>query len=255
MKFIVFLSFLFLSAHHGLLSSAHAEDSTVITYPVEKNRSNIDVVTTVKTIGEVAAIFSPLVVDQGTPFAWDFDWEKPWIGAGSKKYQGTFSIMLWGGFVRADLMTIKALQFTVCHEFGHFLGGAPFQLFDDPSQNWSSTEGQADWWAATVCLPALYRSQGQTEIEVRKSILQAGLEFAQFLQFHFHETTIPVSLEAKAQERPQKTLMLSYPSLQCRLDTIRIGGTCATLVQQNEEIESCERPRCWYVPTSAARIP
>lgn len=255
-QFILFMAITIASftkaVHFSFLSSAKASDSSVVEFPIEKNNSNIDLLTTVKTMNEISVFFAPLVRAKGTPFAWDFDWTKPWIGAGSKKNEGVFSIMLWGGYVRADFMTVKALQFTICHEFGHFLGGEPFQYFDNDSDHWSSVEGQADWWAATVCLPTLYRSQGQTELQVRNSIHQAGLDFALFAQFHFHESAVPVSLEKRATEKPEITIMLSYPSLQCRLDTVRNGGDCSTLVFQdgNQKVPVCERPRCWYVPTS-----
>lgn len=229
-------------------SLAGSQVAQVISYPPERNVSKIDVSSTILTMTEIAGLYSAAVHAHDTAFAWDFSWEKPWLGAGSKLYEGTFSIMLWGGFVRAEGMTLRGLEFTICHEFGHFLGGEPRQTFPFETESWSSVEGQADWWAASVCLPTLYRLRGLKTSAARDRILKAGLDFARFAQSQYEKDSPSVSLDKAAPERPASTLVLSYPSLQCRLDTIRLGADC--IVSDEDASGQCERPRCWFVPQS-----
>ena len=248
-----------------LSNTATAHASTVIEYREDRAPSGITVQETVAVMSEIAALYQPDVLKNGALFAWDFDWMKPWLGAGSRldvvdskntidSELRTFSIMLWGGFVRSDAMTIRALEFTLCHEFGHFLGGDPHQVFAGNIDDWSSSEGQSDWWAASVCLPRLYRARGLDEIAIRDRVLAAGLDFARFVEFHFDKAVDPATgerwhepaaLERSASETPPQTLKLAYPSTQCRLDTIRLGAECA--LSTGDKTQSCSRPRCWFV--------
>ena len=238
-----------------LSNTATSNASTVIEYPMERNASGISVLETAQLMSEIASLYQNEVLQSGAFFAWDFDWEKPWLGAGSSlkesdEFAGqvrTFEIMLWGGFIRSDRMTLPALEFTLCHEFGHFLAGEPKQVFpSETAPHWSSAEGQSDWWAASVCLPKLYRERGLNPEEIETRTLAAGLDFARFAEFHFEKDS-KSSLEAEAPETPAATLTLAYPSVQCRLDTVRIGAACARATDAASREALCRRPRCWYV--------
>lgn len=226
--------------------------SPVISFPVEKSESGIEVLQAVMLMAEIEKQMRPLIVPDVTTgasgaFAWDFDWEKPWLGAGSlMDSQGTFKIMLWGGFIRSTKMTMLALEATICHEFGHLLGGLPKQMFpvsgsDTREEHWSSAEGQSDWFAATICLPALYRARGLNELEIQARVAQAGLDFSLFSHHHFEPLSPLPSLAASAKETPSSTLHTAYPSLQCRLDTFRLGADCS-----NSKQPCPPRPRCWF---------
>lgn len=240
-----------------LSNTVTSNASTVIEYPVEKNASGISILETAQLMGEIAGLYQNDVLQNGAFFSWDFDWEKPWLGAGSNLKEGdafeggarTFEIMLWGGFIRSDRMTLPALEFTLCHEFGHFLAGEPKQVFPSDTQpHWSSAEGQSDWWAATRCLPKLYRARGLNADEIETRTRTAGLDFARFAEFHFEKES-KSSLNTTAAETPAATLTLVYPSVQCRLDTVRIGAACARANETHETANLCRRPRCWYVET------
>lgn len=228
------------------------EGDAVIGFPPDRSESGIDAVTTVLLMSEIEQLMRPLITPDvvagaSGAFAWDFDWEKPWIGAGSLlDDHGTFKVMLWGGFVRATKMTLPALEATICHEFGHLLAGQPKQRFPvegstEREEHWSSAEGQSDWFAATVCLPKLYRARGLSDDETQSRVIQAGLDFAMFSHLHFDSASPLPSLATLAKEVPEATLHTAYPSLQCRLDTFHLGARCSNPRQ------SCPpRPRCWF---------
>jgi hypothetical protein len=227
----------------GGLSEVRAN---VISYPEDQSISGITVLETVLLMSEVETLLREEIQGASSGFQWDFHWDKPWLGAGSIFTDDeTFKVMLWGGLVRAEKMTVPALEAVLCHEFGHLLGGTPRQIFPSLSEpdveHWSSTEGQSDWWAATVCLPRLYSARGLKPAEIRDRVVTAGLEFTVFAHFHFDKNAPLPSLQSNASETPEHTLKLAYPSLQCRLDTFRIGAESAL------GITVSTRPRCWFV--------
>jgi len=78
------------------------------------------------------------------PWTQGYDWSNSYMGAGALYDGRNFSVMLWGGFIRARYMHIGILSATLCHEIGHKLGGAPYQKFPDADPHWSSAEGQSD---------------------------------------------------------------------------------------------------------------
>lgn len=225
-----------------------AESGSVISFPVNRSDSGIDVLQAILIMSEIERLMRPLVSMQTHGgFQWDFDWEKPWLGAGSQlDDDGKFRILLWGGLVRATKMSAPALEAVICHEFGHLLGGEPRQFFPvagstEREKHWSSAEGQSDWFAATECLPKLYRNRGLSSIEIQDRIEQASLDFTLFIRHHFEPNTPVPSLESEAPEAPAATLHSTYPSLQCRLDTYRIGAQCS-----DTEGSCPKRPRCWF---------
>ncbi len=223
--------------------------------------------------------YRPQISQKNLSFQWKFDWNQPLIGAGSSLYQNEFSILLYGGLIRAPLSNLSPLSLTLCHEMGHLLGGTPHQRFGQSSEDdWSSAEGQADWFSATDCLPKVYQffSKNQNsspaqeslkqEMKTAKSrnlhskicqdvsapelcqwILFSAESFVTFSQNYFQPVSPTPSLADFAKERPPQTLIGSYPSLQCRLDTYRIGALLVSKSQQSESLlQSPGRPRCWY---------
>ncbi len=219
-----------------------AELSDVISYPEDQSRSGITVLETILLMNEVESQWRDEIQTTARRFSWDFHWQKPWLGAGGLlTSDGTFQVMLWGGIIRAEKMTLPGLEAVLCHEFGHLLGGKPKQIFPGEGEHWSSTEGQSDWWAATICLPRLYQARGLSRSAIKSRIREAGLAFALFVHYHFEKDLPEPSLLRHALEQPPSTLTLAYPSLQCRLDTYRVGAD-----GMDSEAENL-RPRCWFI--------
>lgn len=208
--------------------------------------------------------------NQHVDLSWNYDWAQNYIGAGSKVYEGKFSVMLYGGYVRAKGSTFELIAVTLCHEIGHYVGGSPRQRLTDKNvEEWSSSEGQSDWFAAKDCLPLVFQEFKKTrperltiqltssekaiclnELSAQSSeqcqwIMSAGLNFARFARHYSESETPQLFLEKSATERPDTTLHSRYPTLQCRLDTYRQGALCA---QVSKTHFFCQRPRCWYNP-------
>lgn len=193
----------------------------------------------------------------------DYDWSNPYMGAGAQYDGRNFSVMLWGGFVRARYMNFGILAATLCHEVGHKLGGAPFQKFPGSDPHWSSAEGQSDYFAAANCLPKVFKSlernfpeklqankienfpidhcRNSANEEMCQWITQVGIDFVEFLQ-SYYELDIPrAQPEVWAQEKVSKTLFTAYPTYQCRLDIFKT----AALNPNSPQLA------CWYKADSS----
>ena len=218
-----------------LIFSQTSLSQVTIEFPIERSDSGIELLTTVQLLSEVKAQNEALLLARGYRFAWQFDWSKPWLGAGSTLNGDLFSIMLWGGLVRSTGMTPEALELILCHEYGHALGGAPLQ-----ADQWSSTEGQSDWWAASTCLPQLYQTRGLSTSASAERIRKAGLDFTLWAHRHYEPTGEVPALERRAPALPPNgTTISSYPSFQCRLDTYATAADCL-----DNHAATCPRPRC-----------
>lgn len=197
--------------------------------------------------------------------SWDFNWSQNYLGAGSSLNQHKFTIMLYGGYVRAEGMSFELLAVTLCHELGHYLGGEPKQVFNG-IKDWSLSEGQSDYFAARECLPKVYQffknkknylkitlTKSEQDIfcsvsnlDIRQQCLwsmSAALEFAKFAHHYFDRDSQVPSVLKKANEEPSSSLVSVYPTTQCRLDTYITASRCAA-----GEVSFCQRPRCWYKP-------
>jgi hypothetical protein len=84
-------------------------------------------------------------------------WESTTINAqawrlGSRRY-----VRVYGGLVRHPALSKYGLSLSLAHETGHHLGGAPY----DPALPHSSSQMQADYWAARVAMPRIWGSRAR----------------------------------------------------------------------------------------------
>lgn len=152
-----------------------------------------------------------------------------------------------------DRFFADEVQLLLCHEIGHVAGGEPFMNFYGSGAKLSA-EGQADFFATSTCLPHLWKKQTaraplRAEAEkycaenanpLCRRIASASLNF----QEYYHELaktegslrTPPTdpgprpTLFAHDTRQMKKTLLREYPSAQCRLDIMKVGIDCQSLV-------------------------
>lgn len=154
-------------------------------------------------------------------------WSSPYFGMGMSNPK---SMMILGGTTRVPGMTLHAYAAAVCHEVGHVLGGAPYQTMQ--GFEWSSAEGQADYFAASVCLPRYFESLGYKKEEIADQVEKAGYELLSSLSPYSSDTkNQPLERFKKEEQKTSSTLFNNYPSIQCRYETFR-----------NKEVRS----NCWF---------
>lgn len=191
-----------------------------------------------------------------------------------------WKVQVSGGMARAYGMTKDAFALVLCHELGHYMGGAPNSYLYG---GWPSAEGQADYWATSKCLKkyfyelqpltfhensfvpikatddclSVYRNPLEQKICIRS--MMASLEFANFLNILAHPK-VAVQFEAPDTRVVKGTNFNDYPRPQCRFDTLYQGALCPISFTQvtsdtHSSISSCTsydipgaRPRCWFFP-------
>lgn len=239
-----------------LSSSPVVWSGPVLTFPVDVSpRSNVEKEQAEKLMQKLDELFREDIKARGLELKWQWDWENPYIGAGSFPPRGEFKIMLWGGFVRAPQMTLPALALILCHELGHQLGGAPYLPKDKYPDFQISVEGQADFFATQTCWPRLMQShflvqQKFSEYSLKfcrqdttcASSLDAAQDLARVFHLYFDRFNPLARIENQSKEKVTKTIDLAYPTDQCRIDTFKAGALCA------QRSSLCERPRCWFAP-------
>lgn len=185
----------------------------------------------------------------GKPLELPDDWANPYFAGASQITENSAQVLLWGGLARAPGATSPIIAAVICHELGHLLGGEPRQ--SKPLPEWSSSEGQSDFYAATRCLPDYFAKNPQVkmsiETEVRElchgderceKVTQVGLDLIRFLQKYSYREFTPVSV--LKQEAPAAELNRNrYPSDQCRLDTFVQAAQCSSS-------EICRPAACWF---------
>ncbi len=174
-----------------------------------------------------------------------------------------YRITLEKGLIDAPEMTSDAAALIICHELGHALGGDPVKktkTFNNQGEeitdyNWASAEGQSDYYATSVCMKKYFEGDYNTDYLWGKEIPNIILNRCS--QSYTDEEDVAICIrtalaiptvtevinrnnEAISLLTPDltesETTLLSYPALQCRMDTYFNGAL------------GLERPRCWYKP-------
>ena len=186
-------------------------------------------------------------------------------------------ITVHGGLARHALMTEDALKLFVCHELGHYFGGAPKLLRGQSGRkSWSSVEGQSDYYATAKCLPRLLEEEEGKDLAeplVSPEPLIGDIDCLDQLCLRLKEASLAASMIISdlVQEPwdPEIDLrdptvvsetLRHHPSAQCRLDTFVAGIACRHLAEssfddENPELGACQeqfsaRPKCWFAVSS-----
>ena len=199
----------------------------------------------------IYSLFQSEILDSKRKVELNLFWETNYFSAWANLYHNTYSINFWGGLARVPSMTRIAWAFTVCHELGHTIAGAPYIV--NPKLYWSSAEGQADHFAYNICLPrflnlGLFETKIDNNVskycaennlyrsEFCREILQAGIDFSKVTSF---VSGVGEGVNINTPEvKSESSILKGYPSAQCRLDIAVSASTCSN--------KPCDRNECWY---------
>ena len=201
------------------------------------------------------------------------EWEEERIDArATRDMDDNLIIMVHGALARHPEMNKNRMLLILCHELGHYLGGAP-KSFRGKSErrSWSSAEGQADYFATTKCMPkmamtdSLYNERTTTyngdrcKSEFCKRIVPMALGVSKVfssLKGGGSEASV-----VKKSNRIVRSTNYRHPEPQCRFDTFVAGSSCANDIDTDFDnmdyrIGSClddlqpeaARPKCWFSP-------
>lgn len=188
----------------------------------------------------------------GKPLLVKPEWENPYFAAYAVDRTQYWEIALWGGMARAREATSLHLKTILCHELGHIIGGEPRQTLS--GAEWSSTEGQSDFFAAKECLSKVLSAQDVEGVDLSSAqaicdghvqclmVVAAGWKAVLFFQ-RFQYLEIPSVDLFKPEGAVSVFKPNTYPSYQCRLDTYIQGARCL------KDVTFCSPPICWMPPS------
>ena len=179
----------------------------------------------------IMGLFSRELQSAHKPLILDADWDSPYLGAGIGLGDGFLKLVILGGTARIKEMSQDAFAALICHEIGHVIGGAPYQSIK--GADWASLEGQADFFAASTCLPRYFASLGAQSLEIRERTETAGYHLFLGLKQYSSETKNQALIRGKKPLPKVESTTQSYPSVQCRYETFR---------------NPSKRSSCWYAP-------
>lgn len=237
-----------------------------------------------EVINKVEKIYAPIVSSHEGTLLINRDWSNGTVNASTyRSERGTFwNLNLYGGLARHRFMTEDGYALVVCHEIGHHLGGAPKKIIG-PSPVWSSTEGQADYWATLKCLRRIFQDEDNDSIVQEYDIPSKVFKECKssFPDKKGSALCIRLAMASKALSRvsavvrrtdppqfetPDLAIVVqnyeNHPLPQCRLDSFYQGALCpqnfTEAVSQEDELKgTCHpqngdrtgiRPLCWFKP-------
>ena len=120
-------------------------------------------------LDELKEVYTPVFEGLGKTFLIMYLWTKSRVLSTALQAGNDWTISMFGGLARHKHTTLDSFRLAACHEIGHHLGGAPTQLKkikDRWSSSWSSTEGQADYYASFICMKKLIMEGQKQALEV-----------------------------------------------------------------------------------------
>lgn len=209
-------------------------------------------------------------------------WTNDAVNANASRFGNAWSVNIYGGIARHPLVTNDGLLFITCHEIGHHLGGAP--KIGGLSGYWSSTEGEADYFAGMKCMRKILMNDDNSSIMKEVAIDPLLIEKCSSTYHDENEIALCerigmagkslgdllASLKGDNSKVDFKTPDLTvvkkttkdHPIAQCRLDTYLSAILCTKhfdeeIGQKDPSVGVCTkregydlgmRPMCWYRP-------
>lgn len=197
------------------------------------------------------------------------DWDNNKVNAyASRDMEDNLIITLTGGMVRHPKQSLEGLYLVLCHELGHYLGGAPKAFRGRSSlRSWSSAEGQADYFATNKCMIKLY-DQGHFSKSYQSQnsgcqdnfchlITKSGLDLGNVFASLKPGWKKP-AIDRKAKIKVRRTVY-GHPNPQCRFETFMAGEKCRDQFYKDFDDEDFKigacfstyrpngaRPDCWF---------
>lgn len=222
--------------------------------PDAPNISNITHSDYLEIMNAAKEIYFTEAATQGKVLEFNDNWENPYFNASAMLIAPMlYEIVVWGGLVRMPEMTHDTLTLVICHELGHVLGGEPLQNI--PNSNWASCEGQSDYFSTNKCLTRMLQklplkedlvkiprpfptwckigAQSDKDVELCLRGVSAIEKFGLIIKKINDENKTP-SVSRNDSHEVDETIINSYPSTQCRVDTYLAG------------FFHKPRPACWY---------
>lgn len=225
-------------------------------------------------------LFEPEAARDSKKLTYIIDMGNPLVAAYADVKDERYILGIYGGLLTSTRLSYGSLAIILCHELGHIFGGQPNR---PPPPEWDgptdengdmnlSAEGQADYYSTASCFRQLLKQEdhlfhlrglviSQALIDKCKVAwknntedylicLRSGLAALDFLNLT-HD--FDISLDRHDPSVVSKTNRGTYPSRQCRLDTMVAGALCAQksplfwkgLVSPCADATAA-RPKCWF---------
>lgn len=231
-------------------------------------------------IARVRKIYDPVYAAQGKTVEvltyWDVNEGNAMTSQSSDGK--TVYFLFSGGLLRGKYMNKDSFLFAACHEMGHQLGGFP----KEKVLPWSSTEGEADYFANLKCMKEVLKGDPENvkalELKVPGNIKRRCRKiYADDDSFQICLRSTMAAESAykflQSKERnwadadpslfnqilyPVEETIMRYPEIPCRAETAYRGAICdrrGELSDTDETAGVCHkkngdrvgmRPSCWF---------
>lgn len=187
----------------------------------------------------ITSLYSDTIKQLGGNLQVDLDWDLPEANAYARKINSLWLLEFYGALYRHKTVTDDGYALTVCHELGHLIGGAPFKVLTK-----LSVEGQADFWATSVCLKKYFTEypekvsmkegsakqqcdrQYADDENAKNNCYRTALAGMSMATFFSELMKAPQPEFEKKDPKDRSATKQIHPEAQCRLDTYLSGSLC-----------------------------
>lgn len=217
-------------------------------------------------------IYAPIFEAKGLNLRIIADFESDWPLAESLRMQEDSVIQVTYSFAKTASMTEASFAFAICHEIGHHLG--EIKITGIEKLKWGSSHDEADYFAATQCMPKIIEAgvispefkgegalqNGAAELcnhffpkaneDIQKCLWNINMAFnviETLAELSPLKTTMPsLNFEKDQSNEISQDFSVGYSSLSCRLNTIISGFMTASTTKIPFGKVSTKRPTCWF---------
>ncbi|TNF27336.1 MAG: hypothetical protein EP319_11820 [Deltaproteobacteria bacterium] len=231
----------------------------------------------VDLISKISSVMKPLVDNQDLEIKIEFkSMNNPGAFSKWEKQKKIGLITFSDELFYVENVDLYAVAMIACHEYGHFLGGAPYvevmptgSIFTARNKfEKMSVEGQADFFASTICAPLVESFLTETTddpillsfcegkrsdcLTTINAIRSAADSFVEILAgYNYHDTYTSLFDVSRFQSDRTLNYAGEYPTMQCRVQTMVQGLSCFEILEDgtclNEIGQTIElRPKCWF---------